>query len=261
MQPPASPPTPSTMDEPEGLPAVPVFRRRFSTGEVLGQTFSIFFGSSVPLAVTALILLPFGALSLAIVSSIEDPATAATAQVLLGIVQFLGVSPLATAAIIYAVFQRMRGRDVEAGDAIRVGLSKLGTVLIVAILQGFATMLGLVFCILPGLALAAMYAVAVPVAVEEGQRAGGALNRSSELTEGHQLNVFFVLVLLVLLQGVAETVAANARNFHELLGQILELGIDVVSTGLAATASTVMYYRLRSVKESLDVDQIASVFD
>jgi hypothetical protein len=34
----------------------------------------------------------------------------------------------------------------------------------------------------------------------------------------------------------------------------------VLSTGLSATATAVMYYRLRSIKESIDVDQIASVF-
>jgi len=30
--------------------------------------------------------------------------------------------------------------------------------------------------------------------------------------------------------------------------------------GLSATGSAVMYYRLRSLRESIDVDQIASVF-
>jgi hypothetical protein len=34
----------------------------------------------------------------------------------------------------------------------------------------------------------------------------------------------------------------------------------VVTVGLTATATAVMYYRLRSIKESIDVDQIASVF-
>ena len=36
--------------------------------------------------------------------------------------------------------------------------------------------------------------------------------------------------------------------------------VGVLTTGLLATGSAVMYYRLRSVKESVDVDQISSVF-
>ncbi len=254
------------MYEPTGWPPpAAVSDRRFNTGEVLGQTFSIFFGSSVPLVITALILVPFGILSLAIVSSISDLEKAAMVERLLGIVQSLGIAPVATAAIIYAVFQRMRGRSVEVGDAIRVGVSKLGTVLFVAILQGLATLLGLIFCIIPGLVVATMYAVAVPVAVEERERAGAgasaALGRSSELTEGHRWSVFFVLCLLGLLTVAGGVVAGIGMVINELVGNILLLAITVVSTGLSATASTVIYYRLRSVKESLDVDQIASVFD
>jgi len=40
----------------------------------------------------------------------------------------------------------------------------------------------------------------------------------------------------------------------ETLGGLLMLG-------LSATVSAVIYYRLRSFNESIDVDQIASVFD
>jgi hypothetical protein len=36
---------------------------------------------------------------------------------------------------------------------------------------------------------------------------------------------------------------------------------SILTTSLAATAAAVMYYRLRSVKESVDFDQISSVFD
>jgi hypothetical protein len=36
---------------------------------------------------------------------------------------------------------------------------------------------------------------------------------------------------------------------------------DLLVVGLSATASAVLYYRLRGIKESIDVDQIASVFE
>ncbi len=49
----------------------------------------------------------------------------------------------------------------------------------------------------------------------------------------------------------------RGREFKNL-GQTLA---NIVVTALRATASAVAYYRLRSVKESVDVAGIASVFD
>jgi hypothetical protein len=264
--PPIPPPPPSP---PAGWPPSVPATQRFSTGAVLGETFAVFFSSIVPLVITALIMVPFGLLALAIVKSIGDPTMAQAVDKMLGLVQNLVISPLATAAIVYAVFQRMRGREVEVGDAIRVGFSKLGLVVGVAILQGLATLAGLIFCIVPGLIVATMLAVSVPVAVEEprsaGTGAGSVLSRSSELTEGHRWSVFFVFLCLILLAMgagiVVGLVAGISSPGNTLLIEIVSLPLVVVATGLSATASTVMYYRLRSVKESLDVDQIASVFD
>jgi hypothetical protein len=269
MQPTPPPPPPPPTYPQSGWPAIPPPARRFSTGEVLGETFSVFFSSSVPLVITAIIMVPFSLLSLFVIRSFEDPRTARGVEALMNLIQNLGITPLATAAIVYAVFQRMRGRQVEAGDAIRVGLSKLGRVVGVAILQGLAIIAGTLFCVIPGIIVMTMLAVAVPVAVEEREQAGAgvsaALSRSSELTEGHRWSIFFVYACLILL-GIGAglvlgIVVGLLTRGNDLALELAAIPFVVVANGLSATASTVMYYRLRSVKESLDVDQIASVFD
>ena len=81
------------------------------------------------------------------------------------------------------------------------------------------------------------------------------------MTRLDRREVFFVLAVLFLLAiGLGFVVTAAA-----FLNRAVEIGltlvVEVLATGLSATAYTVIYYRLRSVKESLDVDQIASVFD
>ena len=43
-------------------------------------------------------------------------------------------------------------------------------------------------------------------------------------------------------------------------GAVLGPLLSLVMTGLFATTCAVVYYRLRSFHESIDVDQIASVF-
>jgi hypothetical protein len=262
MDPTAQPPGGGSyppIQPPTFLPAVP--RRAFTVGEVLSETFSIFFSGPVPLLVTAVVLVPLAGISLAATSVLEGNQEMAWLVVLLGLFQGLVLGPISTGAVTYTVFQRMRGRNTEVGESLRVGLSQLGAVLGVAILQGLATAAGVLLCIIPGIMFAVMYSVAVPVAIEEKPGIGQSMSRSADLTDGHRWDVFFVLAALGLL-GFALGAAAGALGLlNKAVEVVATLIIQVLSTGLSATAYTVMYYRLRSVKESLDVDQIASVFD
>jgi hypothetical protein len=55
---------------------------------------------------------------------------------------------------------------------------------------------------------------------------------------------------------LVEIVAAKNPTLKLLLSGVT----DLLTVGLSATGLAVMYYRLRSLKESVDVDQISSVF-
>lgn len=245
---------PPTFLPPTPLPA-------FTVGEVLGETFSIFFSSPVPLLVTAVVLVPLSGISLAVISALEGRQDFQWLEGGLNLLDSLIVTPIATGAVIFTVFQRMRGRSPNVGESLRVGLSQLFPVLGVAILQGLVAGLGALLCIVPGILFAVMYSVAVPVAVEERPGVGRSMSRSADLTDGHRREVFFVLAVLFLLALGLGLVAGLAESLNKAIEIGLALVVNVLATGLSATAYTVMYYRLRSVKESLDVDQIASVFD
>lgn len=244
---------------PTFLPPTP--RRAFTVGEVLGETFSIFFSGPVPLLVTSVVLVPLASLSLLTASMLEGNQELAWVVILLGLVNGLIFTPISTGAVTYAVFQRMRGRATEVGESLRVGLSQLGSVLGVAILQGLAAGVGFLLCVIPGILFLVMYSVAVPVAIEERPGIGASMSRSADLTDGHRRDVFFVLAVLFLLSFGLGAVAGIVGLVNKAVEIVLTLVVQVLATGLSATAYTVMYYRLRSVKESLDVDQIASVFD
>lgn len=262
---PSDPPGPAGA----GSPAIPppTFgsisspQRAFGTGEVLGETFSIFFSSPVPLLVTAVVLIPLSAISLALTSAMEGNPNLELMTSVLNLVDSLVVTPIATGAVVYTVFQRMRGRNPGMGDSLRVGLSQLGAVVGVAILQGLATLLGMMLCIIPGIIFAVMYSLAVPVAVEERPGIGQSMHRSADLTDNHRWEIFWVLAAFILLVFGLGAVAGLLASLNKALEIGLTVALEVLAVGLSATAYTVMYYRLRSLKESLDVDQIASVFD
>lgn len=239
----------------------PTFHGTFDVGKVISETFSTYFSNFLAFALlNALLSLPLFGLA-AYISSLQSTSVQMAALIFLAAIPLQAVvTQLATAGITYGVYQQMRGKDITMVDCLRVAFSRLFPVLGVAVLVSMAVGVGFVLCIVPGIIVAVMLAVAIPVTVEERPGLTEALRRSSFLTKDFRGQVFGVLFVI----GAIEQVPAQiiARTVKEDLGALLmyTIAIGILTTGLHATACAVMYYRLRSVKESVDVDQISSVF-
>jgi hypothetical protein len=236
------------------------FHGTFETGRVLGETFSTYFSNFLPFVLlTALASLPMFLLG-AYISSIQHSEKAWAGLVLLAWFPLqLVVSQLAAGGITYGVYQQMRGMSPSVLDCLKVGLSRLLPVLVIAVLSFLAEFLGLLLCVIPGLIVATMLAVAVPVTVEERAGFVSAMRRSAYLTESFRWQVFCILFVVGILQQIPIRIAPFL--VHDVGALLMVLGFAIVlTTSLASTAAAVMYYRLRSVKESIDVDQISSVF-
>jgi hypothetical protein len=249
---------------------VQVFHGTFEPGKVLGETFSIYFSNIIPFLLLSLLALSPLLLFSAWASTV--PLTEKMAlqgnQLIGNLIQLLCV-PLATAAITYGVYQQMRGGAASLVDCLKIGLSTLFPILGLAVVQGCAISLGAVLCLVPGIILAVRWAVSIPAKVEEGLSVTDAMSRSTYLTEGYRWQVFGVLAVLTVINfmvggGVGAVLGVNAvragKELHPGTVLFVTSLISVVTTGITAAASAVMYYRLRSVKESVDVDQISSVF-
>jgi hypothetical protein len=245
-------------------------RRRFETGPILSEVFATYFANFLPFLILTLVAYSPVLLLTGLVGVSQARTDVAEAAV--GCLTILGgllCGPLAQGAVTFGVLQHLRGKEAAIGDCLRLGLSSLLPVLGVAILQGLATAGGLILCVVPGIIIAVALAVSVPAAVEERPGAMAALRRSSFLTRGYRWPVFFVLLALGLIAfgvelaaaglsgGLADALAGRTSPGKEILSQLFGL----VPTGLTATAAAVIYYRLRSAKESIDVDELASVFD
>jgi hypothetical protein len=237
-------------------------RASFGIGSVVGQAFSVYFSNFMPFALlTAIILSPLFVLQ-GYTSSLKvvPGSPAALVPTLLLLLGLIVLPNIATGAITYGVFQQMRGKDTSIGDCLARGLSSLLPILGLAIVQGLAIMLGFIACVIPGVLLALRWAVSIPAAVSEGVGVSEAMGRSTFLTDGLRGDIFGVLFVIGFINGGSALLLrlAAARN-HELV-LLLTCVQQLLTVGLSATASAVMYYRLRSLKESIDVDQIASVF-
>lgn len=235
----------------------------FRFGEVLGDVFSVYFDNFVPFVLIAgAVILPLF-LVLQVVSGMGGVGVRFLGN-LTWLTQSLVITPLVTGAVTFGVAQELRGREASIGDCLRRALSSLGKVFFTSLLQGLAIFAGTLLCLVPGLIAVATYAVAIPAALEE-KPGTGAMHRSADLTRDHRIAVFGILLTLGLigaaLGAVVGLVTASASGSPATARLLITMVLSPLTTSLSATAAAVMYYRLRSSKEGIDMAALTSVFD
>ena len=263
----------------------------FRVGIILGQSFSILFKNFLPFILLALIV--YSPLILAVAILGPSEATEGTQSVWAGIagLAHLPLWLLLTATLSYGTFQELRGQRASAGECVFNGLKRIFAVLgvmlaFVAIIFLVVAISGLIFGIagtqskllfaITGVVTAVVFFVlvttlwvVVPVAVVENPGIGKSLSRSAQLTKGYRWSIFAIIFLLGVVAVLAELVlkipgaiiAATAGLEAAKLSAVLSEVASAFAAALNAVVAAVSYYRLRAVKEGVDIQEIAAVFD
>src|SRR6185312_3411261 len=159
-----------------------------TAGAILISHFAAFFGTALVASVPSLvfdILVPDSQLH-----SIVD----------------LIVGQIVSVTLVYGLMQALRGQQVAVGECLSQGMKRLGAALGVAILSGIGIALSMVLLLVPGLILATMWAVAIPVAVIEEMGVTASLGRSQQLTSERRwrvLGAYLVTFLITVVGGAA----------------------------------------------------------
>jgi hypothetical protein len=241
-------------------------RPEFTVGGVLSRSLSLwasnlplFLGVSVLLHLPLVLLVapapPPGSLAKGAMLPLQPMALAMTvASLLLGSV--------VNGTLTYAVFEQLRGRPVRFGRALGVGLRRVLPVIGVSIVSGFMALLWGLLLIIPGIMAGCRYWCAVAVTVVEGKGANDSIARSTELTDGYRWHIFGIFVLLMiaaLLAGGAIGAALMAMGPGP--ARYGEIAVEALVGSLSAVIYSVGYYTLRVVKEGIDIQELAAVFD
>jgi hypothetical protein len=128
-----------------------------------------------------------------------------------------------------------------AGTVVAIGASEL---------VRFAVLGGLLLFVIPGICLAVMWSVCVPVIVIERAGPLAALGRSRELIRGYGLSVFGRLVGLALIQSVVSMVVRAAVAWLPAAWQlVVEQGVTyALFIPAGAVLATLMYCRLTAAE-------------
>jgi hypothetical protein len=186
------------------------------------------------------------------------------------LVLLLLLATLGQAVVVHAAFQDMRRRPVRLVESLRVvlrlclpiiGLTFVSTFLLLLEPILLLTILGLILLI-PGLILYTMWFVGLPACLVERLGPWTSLRRSRELAGGHRWSIFG-LVLLVFIPDVGSPMIAG--YLFELWGPTVSLIGNQIWSGIwgaiGGVVIAVTYHDLRVIKEGVDIEQTAAVFD
>jgi len=231
-------------------------------GRTLQRSFAILMRNFVPFMILS-VLTTVPDLVFVLLEGDRKPTPGQIAVIIAGGILSFILALLLQPILLYGSFQDMRGRPVRLSESARQGLARFFPILGTAILATFAAGLGMLLLIVPGMILMLMYSVAQPVCVVERLGPAASLRRSAELTKGYRWTIFGVLILV----GIINAILTNGGSFlflwlfGPLVTSILLFVISAADTAFNAILFVVIYHDLRVLKEGIDIEKIAAVFD
>jgi hypothetical protein len=257
--------------------------RPLSTGELLDRTFSLYrshFGLFVGIfALPHLVVLAFQCLGAAVGHQGSQLAQLGAQFFWSMGALFLTVivSAASQAATVVAVSHVHLDRPATVSDSFSRVKGEIGGVIGLSILVGLGVGFGFIALVVPGVLLALMWSLAVPVKILENKGITDAMSRSSDLTKGDRGRIFVIWLLFIIL-GVAvglllrwplETAAgvSSIAGLQRKSGvwQVALLVSTFVSECLVGPLGTIafslVYYDERVRKEAFDLQLMMTTLD
>jgi hypothetical protein len=258
------------MSEAIGQPGQAALPRPLRIGEILSTAFRLYQRHwRTLLAIAAVVVVPLTLLQYLFgdwlrnrgeVTSYQEISTATWAvgaawlvAGLAGLLMYL----VLTGAITRAVAAEVAGEDPSLEQSYRFGFHRLGSVLLVSVLVGLATIAGLILFIIPGIWIGVRLAVSVEALVVEGRRGTQAMGRSWELVGGHWWHAFGALVVAGLLTGLVNAVITTPFNNTSWFVQAIAAAIaTVITLPYGVLVGVLLYLDLRARKEQLNLERL-----
>ena len=162
-----------------------------------------------------------------------------------------------TGAITRAIATEVAGQGLDVEQSYRFGFARLWPILVVSILVGLATLIGLIAFIIPGIFIGVRLAVSTQALVVEGRRGTEALRRSWDLVAGHWWHSALTVLFAGLIAGVVNAVITSPFSAGAWFVQGVAAAVaTTVTLPFTALVGVLLYLDLRARKERLDLDTL-----
>ncbi len=230
----------------------------FRVGSAMSRGFEVLFGNFfVFIVISAIASLPLFLFALAPVTGFKSVAA------IVGVLLHFVLSALCQAMIVYATFQALRGRPVRAGESMTRGLQRLGAVLLTSIVTAIIVALGTLLLVIPGIIASVIMCVAIPACIVERLGPVESIERSSYLSRGYRWPIFGAFFAIGIAEIVANALISGLTKGSELvwLDPAISLVWNTLVTAYQTVLVAIIYHDLRVVKDGIDLEHIAAVFD
>jgi len=254
---------------------------QFSIGRVVGRTFSVVGANLLSFAIIAIIFasLPTALLTWSeqnVLADLRSQSGGVFGSMAGGLLTLgasllqIALSAAAQSAIIYGVITTLGGRKAPLGESLARGLGHWWRVVLVTFSSFFMIILASFLLFVPGVMLGLRWIASVPTQVMEDTGVFRSMGRSAELTKGRRWAIFGLLVvcwlILIAVEAVVGIILLPGRNFVAALNApLFQIAfaplLAIVTTPLFAGGLASLYFELRSTKEGVGVETLASVFD
>jgi hypothetical protein len=174
------------------------------------------------------------------------------------------------AALVQGTITYLNGERPSFGESFAGALKSVVPLVVIAFLSMLGMMAGIMLLVIPGIIVAMMWAVVVPVLIVEKTGITETFGRSRALTKGYRGRIFLLVLMYLVLAlaiGFATRPLMGVSLLATKLGQ-LNIPYLVVSwaeqaflTALTAVGIASIYFELRLVKEGVGAQQMAAAFD
>ncbi len=258
----------------------PGMRAPFGVGSVISDTFSIFFRKLhlvillgfIPALIDVIVNAYAVNTSFDIAPGAEfDGVGFATTMIVTVLVSLLATA-ITTAMVIQLAYDAKLGRPSQIGRYFAAAMSNLPAIAVLSIVVAILIMIGMVFLILPGIWLYAVYIALVPAIVID--RAGfGAMRRSADLTKEYRWPIVGTLILTVLCIFLVSLVIGFI--FALVIGDFSVLDVatptfgpwifaetvlNAIAYGWTSVAVAMIFARLKEIKEGVSVADLVDIF-
>lgn len=252
---------------------------RFDIGRVIQQTFGVIGRNASSFFLLAAILVAAPALVVGLVQLAVAPTEVggmpnfSAPGVIVGVVSFVVSvvgSGLLQVALVQATMKDLNGEKPAPMSSLGLAMSLVAPAIGLSLVATIGMTIGMILLVVPGVILAVMWVVGLPALVVEKKGVFDSLQRSRELTKGSRWPIFALSLVYVVVFGVVFIViggltgglaAAGGFTASSIVALIISSAATLVTSVLAATGAAVIYSELRTAKEGVAPDQLASVFD
>lgn len=139
--------------------------------------------------------------------------------------------------------------DLSFGEILGSVSGKLVAIILLQIVVGVLVIIGSLFCVVPGVILLLMWAVAIPSMVVEDLGVFDSMSRSSDLTRDNRMRILGVIVLILVAYVVVALIATLLIVAVPIFGVIALIAVGVLVYPYITIIAAVLYFRLRELKD------------